>query len=689
MVAASSTLTDGRVGGDRPHRLTPATVVSGLPELLAAAAAGFAIPAMILLLAGHVSMPIVLPVGLLGAAVMVVLCGVGDAPTSRRSVLMTVVAAVIALAWLVFNARWSAQNVYATRDPATYTLTGQWLVHHPSLPIPTQPQIFGHVSDLVTRSAGFGPSGPTHVYAQGNHLLPVLLAVGGWIGGTTALLKINVAIGAVALFVFFGLARRVAGEGFALVAMLTLAVSMPMLAFSRDTYTEPITLVFLVGGLSLLWRAVSLDRPRDYLAAGLVLGSAALARIDSYAALLPIIIVIAVLLAVAPVGRRRAAALRCLLLAVGVGVPTFLGYRDVTTLSLGYYRTTRSNIVLLGKAGIVLVVVGALIVAVTWSVPAIRRLFEPERRNRLAVAAGILVVVAFGVLASRPLWTTSRGGLKASQVALLQKGLRLPVDGSRNYSEHAFQWMGWYFGWLTVGLAVIGLALLVVRLIRSADLASLGFLGVVLAMSALYFTRAEIYPDQVWAMRRYLPIIIPGLLIAAAYVMAVLWQRNRWLRPVAVGLAAAAVAVTAVITSPMQGVRSYVPLEREVDAVCGAIGPNGAVIESDPAATSGYTQTMRSFCNVPSAGLAKPSPQVLAAVRAAAAAHGRALYVLSQDPTTVPFVSGAPRPFFDAATEKWPERLVDVPQQANRFHLTVWLGRVEPSGRVTPVAREY
>jgi hypothetical protein len=137
----------------------------------------------------------------------------------------------------------------------------------------------------------------------------------------------------------------------------------------------------------------------------------------------------------------------------------------------------------------------------------------------------------------------------------------------------------------------------------------------------------------------------------------------------------------------MGGVRAYVPLESEVEAVCGALGPNAAVIESDPDANSGYTQTMRSFCNVPSAGLVKPSPQVLATARAAAAAHGRALYVLTQDPTTVPFV-GAPRRFFDAATEKWPERLVDVPQVTNRFHITVWLGRVEPSGRVTPVTRE-
>ena len=678
------------MNGENPH-LTSASAVCALPEFLAAATAGFAVPAMILLLLGHLSMPVVLPVGLLGAVAMVALCGVGDAPTSRRSAVMTVLAAVVALAWLVLNARWSAQNVYATRDPATYGLTGQWLVHHPSLSIPTQPQVFGDVPGLVTHSAGFGAAGPVHVFAQGNHLLPVLLAVGGWLGGPTMLLKVNVLIGGAALLVFFGLARRIAGDGFGLVAMVTLAVSMPMLAFSRDTYTEPITLFFLVGGLSLLWRAVSLDRPRDYLVAGLVLGSSALARIDSYAALLPIIIVIAVVLAAAPVGRRRATALRCLLLAVGIGVPTVLGYADVTTLSAGYYQDNRSNIVLLGVAGVVLVVVGLLIVAVTWSVPAVRRIVDSGRRTRIALAVGALVVVAFAVLASRPLWTISRGGLSAQQIIVLQKGLGLPVDGSRNYSEHALLWMGWYYGWLTVGLAVIGLALLAVRLIRSGDLPLLGFLGVVLAMSALYFTRAEIYPDQVWAARRYLPIIIPGLLIAAAYVMAVLWRANRWLRPVATGLAVASIAVTAVITSPMQAVRPYPRLEREVQAICGAIGPHGAVIESDPAATSGYAQTMRSYCNVPSAGLAKVTPQLLATARTAAAAHGRTLYVLAQDPASVPFAAGGrtPAPFFDAATQKWPERLVDIPQHLNRFHVTIWLGRVGPSGTVTPLGRVY
>ena len=129
---------------------------------------------------------------------------------------------------------------------------------HSRLPIATHPEIFGTPPGYGDASAGFGNtlSGGGHVYAQGNHLLPAMLAVVGWLFGTTAMLKANVAFGAMALFAFFGLARRVVTPPLALLAMTVVAVSMPLAFVSRDTYSEPLALLFLMGGLALLQRAV-------------------------------------------------------------------------------------------------------------------------------------------------------------------------------------------------------------------------------------------------------------------------------------------------------------------------------------------------------------------------------------------------------------------------------------------------
>jgi hypothetical protein len=43
-----------------------------------------------------------------------------------------------------------------------------------------------------------------------------------------------------------------------------------------------------------------------------------------------------------------------------------------------------------------------------------------------------------------------------------------------------------------------------------------------LSAALLYVTVPSIVPDQIWAMRRYLPVVIPGLLLAAAVVLGLL-----------------------------------------------------------------------------------------------------------------------------------------------------------------------
>ena len=47
-------------------------------------------------------------------------------------------------------------------------------------------------------------------------------------------------------------------------------------------------------------------------------------------------------------------------------------------------------------------------------------------------------------------------------------------------------------------------------------------------MSALYLWNAQIAPDQPWAMRRYVPVVLPLLLVlAAAFGLRELWRVRR------------------------------------------------------------------------------------------------------------------------------------------------------------------
>ncbi len=663
-----------------------ARVVCAAPDLVPSAVAGFALPAIVLLLAGYFSPGWVLPIGTLGAALAMAACGVDHEPADRRVVICTLAAIGMALAWLVVNSFFSAENVFAHRDPATYDLAGRWLMDHSRMPIPTHPEIFGSPDRYYEASAGFGQSRPGAVYAQGNHLLPALLAAVGWLLGATALLKANVAFGAAALLAFFGLARRVVGPQLALVAMVTFAVSMPLVFVSRDTYSEPLALLFLMGGLGLLQRAIESGRVRDFGIAGFVASLAAPVRIDSDVGLLAIPVAAAALLVFAAPERRRLVAVRCAALLGAMAVPILVGWLDVTHLARGYYHDERHHIVPIFYAGFALLVILPVVVAVSWR-PAVRRLLAaPSLPQRATVAAGVLIAATFAFLVSRPLWLTARGQYLGGIMEVQRRAGETP-DGNRSYTENTVKWLAMYLGWPTVLLGVVGYFLLVRRSIRTRSLAMVGMLTAGLALTLLYLVSAQITPDQPWASRRYVPVVIPLLVIASAYTLCVLLRRPAaWLRAAAVAGALAMIVLPALVTGPLAGLREEVPQLAQVKRVCAQVAPGGALVEVEGTAWTSYGQTFRSYCNVPTIGLDRPTPEQLAVVRQAVASHGQTLYVLSTNPTAIHLVAGAaPAPFSEVQTTRWPSTLYNPPTHAAHEAVAVYLATVRPDGLAEPV----
>ncbi len=196
---------------------------------------------MLLLLAGHLVWAIAFPLGLIGAAVAVGLAGPSREAVSPDVLRWTVIVVALLAVWTIVNLFFSAQDVYAHRDPATYNLAGRYLVDHASLRMNTHADIFGSPAGFTDESAGFedfAANRPGLLAAQGNHLLPVLLAAAGRIAGNAGVLNGNVLFGAAALFAFFGLARRIVGPRYGALATGALAVSLPMLYVSRDTFSE-------------------------------------------------------------------------------------------------------------------------------------------------------------------------------------------------------------------------------------------------------------------------------------------------------------------------------------------------------------------------------------------------------------------------------------------------------------------
>jgi Dolichyl-phosphate-mannose-protein mannosyltransferase len=664
-------------------------ILCAAPELLACALAGFALPLMVLLLVGQVVWPVVFPLGLIGAGVGIALCRDSPVPVTRDLARYTAIALLVVIVWSVVNAFFSAQDVFAHRDPATYNLLGRWLIDHASVHIPTHPEVFGSPAGYTDESGGFNDSAPGQLAAQGNHLMPALIAAVGRLFGTAGLLKANVAFGGLALFALFGLAHRLVGPRLALVVMCAFGVSLPMIYVSRDTFSEPLALLFLMAGLILLHRAIEYGRLGDYGLAGFVAGSSAMVRTDSDASLLALVIAAVVLLAGSPAGSRSAIARRvAMMLAAGL-VPTVLGWVDVSRLSPAYYVDQRSEILLLALAGSALAVLGGLAVLLIWRPPVAGWLARVRWRPRSATAASVTIVAAFALLASRPLWMQGHKPFTPYLIQV-QRQAHDAIDGNRNYNEQTLGWQALYFGWPTVLLAAAGYVLLVRRFLNQRDWALVGPLTMGLSMSLLYLWASKVTPDQVWASRRYVPVVMPMLLVAAAAALrglrAGLGRRGR------IGAALGALVLVGyplVVTLPAFGIREEVPQLRQVRAICDRVGSDGAVVEVDLGAIYGYGQTIRSYCNVPSIGLMDATPAQLAAIRTSVLRQGRHLYVFATDATEIQFTAGhpSPAPYSTAVTTRWPSSLHTTPVGPTHETVRAFLGTVRDDGLVEPLSR--
>jgi hypothetical protein len=417
-----------------------------------------------------------------------------------------VLAVLIALASGVVNGSQRYEHLLVDGDPAVYAVTGALLARTGELTVPTRAEeLFGGNETVEFAGSGyFDTRGEPTVYPQFFHLLPVLLAVGSWLGGTSLLLLVNPVLGAFSLLAFYSFAARVVRPGWALLSMASLAVLLPQLHFSRDAFSEIPSQLLVFAGLALLWDVTGPQRRTGWpavaggLVTGLVLGGSAMARIDAFLYLVPLA---AALLLVR-------AGWTGLAIAAGAGISASVALVDGYLGSPVYVESVEGPL-LQTAAALVLVAVAAVVVRRP-------RAWVPRLGAWLAwPVAGLVVGLAAFAWFVRPLVQVTRRipDRTNETIASLQAAEGLTVDVPRSYDELTMVWLSWYLGPAGLALGVLGLAWLSWRVLRGQDLRLAPFVLLVGLATAVYVWHPGIFPVQYWASRRFLPVTFPGLIL--------------------------------------------------------------------------------------------------------------------------------------------------------------------------------
>lgn len=516
------------------------------------------------------------------------------------------------------NAALSGEHLYVDRDPAVYLVTGAWLARNGSLEIATHAKAnpLADVNGTGYASPGFYAPPPSDViYAQFMHAFPVVLAVAEWVGGLWLMLKVNAIVATLSLLWFQVLARRfLQGEFWVALATLTLTFLAPQVFVSRDLYSEMLLQVFV---LSFLYEmAPTPERLKTGRAfyGGLLLGATLMIRIDG------LLVMIAVALFALAAQMRHTwsrdplyqpcrgylRAWGCLLL--GAVLTGTIGLIDIALFSRPYLTAHLPEVVAL-VAVLLTAVVGFGLVRLVEPSQLLRE-FVRDRGSALQYVPGaVTVLLAGSAYFVRPLISVDMNDTELGPVRLAQLHEGLALEPSRLYSEYSLHWLGWYVGVPLLVLGVVGVARHAMGAFDGKARMSSLPVSLLLTVGLPYLWRPRITPDHLWAMRRFVPVVLPLWVLVGVIQADELVSRlkRRWVRHGAAFATSCAVILPPVfVLVPVATATTHVGFGGAIDRICSALPPDAWVVTSGGSSALGMSQTIRSFCGNPVFSIAGP-----------------------------------------------------------------------------------
>ena len=344
------------------------------------------------------------------------------------------------------------------------------------------------------------------------HLHPVWQAVGHAAGGVRAALLLPALWALLGAFAVYLTARQLAGWPVAIVSIVGLSTTALQVWFARYPVTEMLTQYLLWLALWALGAWLVGRRPLRLwgLLGGLALGQLFLTRIDTF------FLLVIPLLAGLWLTRRRRWQPAHLWFFAPLAVLTAHSLIHSYAFSRPYFERIAFHVAGMARRNWMLPAVALVMGLALFLVLRNRRLGVVARRHgRPLLAFGALAIF---LLAAYAWFVRPVVGATASYQEWYD-GQTIVLTDRENLIR-----LGWYLSPLGVWLGAAGASLLLWRLNRKSAV----LVGVGLFFSLLYLWRIQATPHQIYAMRRYVPAVLPFFVISAAYLFGWLAQRRAW-----------------------------------------------------------------------------------------------------------------------------------------------------------------
>ncbi len=593
---------------------------------------------------------------IIGAALFKALPNNLAIPRLSRAVAVSL--ALVVLAAVVSNVLLRANLVVAGRDGGTYANTASFLVDGANLFPDAIAEPFID-QDLEFASPGFVVRDDGTFWQQFLHSTSSALGFVGELFGRGAMFSFNGVLSGVGILSLFALGRRFMGEWWALAAAALMAATLPYVHYARGTFTEVGTLVLVSGGLWAAHVAIQ-AQPRFAFGAGLLLGGAATVRVDAWM----VGVSLAALLFVTVWLSEQQETWVARRLLTGFAVMAILGLIDIAFFAEPY----------LGLVGKFLIPLIAAVIMLRVLMPMTKtdefqKLANYVQRNRHHVANLVTIAVSAVLIYLwfiRPLLGPSRAnntyGLEPIQI---REGLT--VDTTRNYAEQSVWWLTWYLG---VPLTAVGFAGFVAALRQSIakGSAAIRLAVLIFAVPAVtYLIRPSVNPDQIWAIRRYTPVVLPGLILFAFGLLAHYYAKQAAgtrIRSLIVAVAVVISLPVLFISAPLIAVADRPGVEAQFSGLCDSLGDAESVLlvnDVPERPLSGLLgPPLRAWCGVSIAGAA---PQQVGAIAADA--------VIASDPTLIP---GGAQLTATLEADAWEASLTGAPDATEVRSIELFVG---------------